>query len=1579
MNETLPTIRFKLATIVLACILPSLLGLGLLVYHFSERERAQLERDALQTVRALSGAVDRDLSVGENVALALATARSLEAEDLAAFHARAKRLIRNEFLGFNFVLSDETGQQLLNTARPFGEPLPHHGSPEDLRRIFETGKPSISDLYIGGVTRRPVISIDVPVWRDGKVVYDLSVGVLPERLSRILTEQGMPPGRIVAIFDTKGVIVARTHLAEKYVGRPGYAPVIERIRETPEATMETRSLEGMPVFVAFHRSATTGWTVAVAIPQAALFNELLQSVALISLSVFVLLAAGFAAALALGGRIGRAVQALTAPVLALGAGKPVVVPSPYFREAVQVAAALKTVESELDGHRHRLEALVGERTAALRASTARLEKILEAAGEGIYGVDSENRVTFANRAAADILGWPTPESRLGMAGEQAIGHELADGRPCVEGACAIGRTLADGVSRRVEDEFFLCADGRAVPVEYIVAPHMLDGGIAGAVVVFSDITERLSDVRRLAGAYGELEEQGRRLAANRDFVSAILDSVGSHIAILDVDGTIAEENGPWRCFARDNGQPADWSGVGVNYLKVCRGAEGEERPQALAAAEGIEDVMAGRRTEFTLEYPCDAPDERRWFQMRVTPLKGRLGRVVVSHDDITELKFAEAALRESEDRLAMATQGAHIGIWDWDVVTNDLLWSDETFVQMGVPTKAPQPTFAGFRALLHADDRERFDREIGAALRDERAFDTELRIVPADGEVRHLKYAGQVFRDRSGAPIRMVGISYDISERKRIERRLSEMLDFNQKIITECPVGIIVYKSSGSCVLANEAYARIMGGTLDDILAGDFLTMQSWREAGLLDAALAALETGEMRQVSTHHLTPFGREVWAEVFFAPFTSGGEPHLLCIKSDMSELTKSNQELAVARDTAEAASRAKSEFVANMSHEIRTPMNAIMGLSRLLEDFPINSRERDYVTKIKLSAQSLLGILNDILDFSKIEAGRLELEHAPFSLDDVLRNISAVVSTNARDKGIETIFSVASDVPSGLIGDSLRLQQVLLNLTGNAVKFTERGEVVLSIRKIERDGGGVALEFSVRDTGIGIPVEKQPGLFAAFSQADSSTSRRYGGTGLGLAISTRLAALMGGDITFTSEPGRGSDFRFTALFGLATTCAPARPSFTGLENLSVLVVDDSETARMVLVHTCRSFRWRVDAAASAAEGLELLRRNTAQGRDLDVLLLDRRMPGTDGIEMLRRAEADPDIRLPHVILMVTAFGGESFGEGGGAPPVDAILSKPVTPSAIFDAVAALRGGKSPADCAPALPALADRLAGLRVLLVEDNDINQQVARDILVRAGAHVEIAGDGQTAVDTLETGADRFDAVLMDIQMPGMDGYAATEIIRNRLGLRALPIIAMTANAMESDRRKSAEAGLNAHLAKPINVDELIATLIAHVPGIGRNAAMFAGPADAGSRSDQPDLPTSLPGIDLAPVLVRLGGDRRTLLSLMERFEASHGGVVADVRLLLAEENGAAAANLLHRLRGVAANLGAVEVARLAAAGEAAARGGRPEDAARALADLEAALAVVFDSARTLVAPAPPAAAGSAIDAGMLPSRLAGC
>ncbi|WP_158284207.1 transporter substrate-binding domain-containing protein [Azospirillum sp. TSO22-1] len=635
--------------------------------------------------------------------------------------------------------------------------------------------------------------------------------------------------------------------------------------------------------------------------------------------------------------------------------------------------------------------------------------------------------------------------------------------------------------------------------------------------------------------------------------------------------------------------------------------------------------------------------------------------------------------------------------------------------------------------------------------------------------------------------------------------------------------GMALVSSEGRFVKVNRSLCSMIGYSETELLATDFQTITHPEDLEtdlkfVRDLLAARIQSYQLEKRYFHKS---GSIIWILLSVALVRSDdGEPlHFVAQIQDITEQHTAKAALIEAKRRAEAAGQAKSEFLANMSHEIRTPMSAIIGLTQLLEDTSLGRQERDYVSKIRQSAQSLLGILNDVLDFSKVEAGHLELEHTAFSLDEVLRHIAVIVSANAHDKGIETVFAVDRDVPHALLGDPMRLEQVLINLAGNAVKFTETGEVIVSVRKRSEDGNGVMLAFSIRDTGIGIPRERQERLFQAFSQADSSTGRRYGGTGLGLAICSRLVALMGGSIDFTSEPGQGSEFRFTAAFGCAgREAAAAGRAPEDLGELSVLIVEDNAAAREAAAGTCRSFRWAVTTAASGPEGLDCLRRSFAQGAVPDALLVDWRMPGMDGIDMLRAAAADPAIRLPATILMITGFGVEDVSRALNGLRVDAILCKPATPSMILDAVARARlGGKPAAADTTVASRLAGRLDGMRLLLVEDNAINQEVAATILKRAGAIVDAVDSGEAAIAALQRAGGRFDAVLMDVQMPGMDGYEATRIVRRTMGMTALPVIAMTANAMDSDREQSRQAGMDAHIAKPIDVDELFGTLTALV------------------------------------------------------------------------------------------------------------------------------------------------------------------
>ncbi|MDD3518490.1 MAG: response regulator, partial [Chromatiales bacterium] len=642
----------------------------------------------------------------------------------------------------------------------------------------------------------------------------------------------------------------------------------------------------------------------------------------------------------------------------------------------------------------------------------------------------------------------------------------------------------------------------------------------------------------------------------------------------------------------------------------------------------------------------------------------------------------------------------------------------------------------------------------------------------------------------------------------------------------------------------------------------------------------------------------------------------------------------EELDHARSTAEAASRAKSAFVANMSHEIRTPMNAVLGLLQLLTHTALDERQLGYVRDAQTAAQSLLAILNDVLDFSKVEAGKLVLDEQPFRLDKLLRDLSVVLSAALRNQDVEVLFQIDPAIPRTLRGDALRLQQVLLNLAGNAIKFTERGEVVLALRLLETTPENAHIEFSVRDTGIGIAADRLAAIFESFTQAESSTARRYGGTGLGLAISQRLVHLMGGELTAESTPGQGSCFHFTLTLMRDDAAEQSQrtehregETILPTKAVHVLIVDDNATAREVLAGTTASFGWKTDTAASGAEAIEHLRREAAAGHVYDVVCIDWNMPGMDGWETAQHIHAlYPDETAP-IILMITAHGREKVTArlADGASPLDGFLVKPVTPSMLFDAVAQATRGRSvtverrDVDRADTRP-----LTGLRLLVIEDNPLNQRVAQELLTHAGAYVQVASGGRQGIDFVRTGQPPFDAVLMDIQMPDLDGYETTRILREEVGA-TLPIIAMTANALPADRAACLAAGMDDHVGKPIDMDQLIATLLRHCrPRSSVNVMQTTGTTAPESGA----LPSSPEGFELDAALGRLGGDRALFASLARRFGEDQSDIVARARQALRQGDRTGATRELHTLKGLAATVGARALSAVAAETEAAVKAG---------------------------------------------------
>ena len=812
-------------------------------------------------------------------------------------------------------------------------------------------------------------------------------------------------------------------------------------------------------------------------------------------------------------------------------------------------------------------------------------------------------------------------------------------------------------------------------------------------------------------------------------------------------------------------------------------------------------------------------------------------------------------------------------------------------------------------------------------------------------------------RDAQDAIIGYLLIGTDNSARKQAEEALRENADLLRTIHLHSIVSVadraghIIDVSETFCAISGYSQQELLGQTHQIINSGA-QTREFW--TGMWES----IASGKSWRGEICNRNKEGSSYWVDSIIVPFMdeSGQPTKFLSISTDITDAKHHERQLREETEKAKVANRAKSDFLANMSHEIRTPMNAIIGMTRLALRKNPDAAQLNYLKKIDNAAQSLLSIINDILDYSKIEAGKMQLEQIAFSLDDVFSNLDDIVRERGEHRGIEIVISMAEETPRYLKGDPLRLGQILINLVDNAIKFTEKGRVVVDVKAEEVTGDTTKLRFLVSDSGIGMSSEQLSHLFRSFNQADTSTTRKYGGTGLGLAITKQLCELMEGTLEVKSQPGEGSTFVFTVTFGVATGEWPlqGRAQRRDLLKKSVLIVDDSETAREVLIAMLSANGLATKAVSSGEEAIAAITAASENGKPFDLVLMDCKMPGIDGVEASRRIKAERTISRVPAILMVSAFEREAAIGDVADPGLDGFLIKPIDESLLIDTIATIFGVKAEypdSDLRHAAGYFPAELAGRRVLLVEDNEVNRDLAIELLGDLGILVTIAVNGREGVDMVS--AEPFDLVLMDIQMPIMDGLSATRMIRANERFSKLPILAMTAHAMSGDRDRSLNAGMNDHITKPVDPNRLLEALIRWMPEkVGKAPELQVAPVKPATAEES--MPQQLAPFDIQAALVRTNSKPALLRKLMLGFRDQYASAISDLKEHVAAGRNADAERLVHSLRSLAAMLEARDLTKAAFAIEHAFRSGEIANLDSLIETLGTALAPAIAAADSL-------------------------
>jgi PAS domain S-box-containing protein len=767
----------------------------------------------------------------------------------------------------------------------------------------------------------------------------------------------------------------------------------------------------------------------------------------------------------------------------------------------------------------------------------------------------------------------------------------------------------------------------------------------------------------------------------------------------------------------------------------------------------------------------------------------------------------------SERRLALAMRGGHKGLWESDVAARTTWHSPGFHERLGLEPQAYDCDLDWFAARVHPEDHARWSEAVVLQRTKGETIDLEVRLLTISGEHRAFRVRADVTWDGAARPRTVSGALSEVSEYRYAEQRLRESEESFRSLSAASPVGIVKADAAGRCVYVNERWQTLASLSEFEAMEDGWLeTVAPEDHARVLQRWLDFTSGGKSFDDEFRYVVSGGGYRWVRS-----RANAVLDELCAIAgyvvtfeDVTEARVAAEALADARDKAMQAAKAKSEFLANMSHEIRTPLNGVVGMTELLMGTRLDDEQRDFLRTINMSADALLSIINDILDFSKIEAGKMTIERVPMDVRELTEDVGDLVLPRIREQGLELLLAVDENVPRHVIGDPTRVRQILINLVSNAIKFTEQGEVVVGAGVLDAAGGSPRLKIWVRDTGIGIPEERLGAVFESFTQADGSTTRKYGGTGLGLTICRQLATLMGGSIHVASETGAGSEFWIELPLEVAQGAAPDYEIVCDLSGMRVLVVDDHPLNRRILVERMRSWGAR---PVSAADGEEALKAIRLEGGDpFQVVLLDHRMPGLTGSEVAERLRDMPGAD-GRVVIMVSSMGSIADTEERQRIGVDAWLTKPVREASLHRTLCQTLG-KAPSPSKAAVePAHEEDFAGLQLLLVEDNEVNRKVALRMLQKAGARADVAVNGREAVQRVSERS--YDCVFMDCQMPEMDGFEATREIRRREESTAehVFIVAMTANAMEGDRERCLESGMDDYVSKPVKQERVLEQL----------------------------------------------------------------------------------------------------------------------------------------------------------------------